>query len=270
MRECELCGLRARIHCEADQAKLCWDCDEKVHGANFLVAKHPRNLLCHGCQSPTPWMGSGPKLTPTVSVCEICVERRGIKFQRHEDQESEAENEDDVDLDDEEEDDDGGHDGEDVDDDADDDHDDDEDENQVVPWSSSHSAAAEPPPAVSCSSSEEEEEEEEFLVVSKRMRENADPDSDLGGDETSSLASLRLLKRARPGEENRLLSERSSEAELRSTAIVSSIESLQNQTDVISDGDDQASAAVLGICEPRRDVLVAYVVFLRGTCIHDA
>lgn len=252
MRECELCGLRARIHCEADQAKLCWDCDEKVHGANFLVAKHPRNLLCHGCQSPTPWMGSGPKLTPTVSVCEICVERRGIKFQRHEDQESGAENEDDVDLDDEDDDDDGGHDGEDVDDDADDDE---EDENQVVPWSSSHSAAAEPPPAVSCSSSEEEEEEEEeeFLVVSKRMRENADPDSDLGCDETSSLASLRLLKRARLGEENRLLSERSSEAELRSTAIVSSIESLQNQTDVISDGDDPASAAVLGICEPRRD-----------------
>ncbi|KAH0986776.1 hypothetical protein GBA52_013953 [Prunus armeniaca] len=251
MRECELCGLRARIHCEADQAKLCWDCDEKVHGANFLVAKHPRNLLCHGCQSPTPWMGSGPKLTPTVSVCEICVERRGIKFQRHEDQESEAENEDDVDLDDEDDDDDGGHDGEDADDDADDDE---EDENQVVPWSSSHSAAAEPPPAVSCSSSEEEEEEEEeFLVVSKRMRENADPDSDLGCDETSSLASLGLLKRARLGEENRLLSERSSEAELRSTAIVSSIDSLQNQTDVISDGDDPASAAVLGICEPRRD-----------------
>ncbi|BFG29354.1 hypothetical protein CerSpe_156280 [Prunus speciosa] len=249
MRECELCGLRARIHCEADQAKLCWDCDEKVHGANFLVAKHPRSLLCHGCQSPTPWMGSGPKLTPTVSVCEICVERRGIKFQRHEDQESEAENEDDVDLDDEDDDDGGGHDGEDVDDD-DDEEEEEEDENQVVPWSCSHSAAAEPPPAVSCSSSEEEEEEEEeFLVVSKRMRENAVPDSDLGCDETSSLASLRLLKRARLGEEKRLLSERSSEAELRSTAT----QSLQNQTDVISDGDDHASAAVLGICEPRRD-----------------
>ncbi|KAF4392698.1 hypothetical protein G4B88_029437 [Cannabis sativa] len=58
MKDCELCGLRARMYCESDQASLCWDCDEKVHGANFLVAKHSRSLLCHVCNFPTPWMAS--------------------------------------------------------------------------------------------------------------------------------------------------------------------------------------------------------------------
>ncbi|XWS51988.1 hypothetical protein CRYUN_Cryun11dG0029000 [Craigia yunnanensis] len=56
--KCELCGGLARMHCESDQANLCWDCDVKVHGANFLVAKHSRTLLCHVCQNPTPWLAS--------------------------------------------------------------------------------------------------------------------------------------------------------------------------------------------------------------------
>ncbi|KAH7546531.1 hypothetical protein FEM48_Zijuj01G0210800 [Ziziphus jujuba var. spinosa] len=82
MIKCELCGLRARIYCESDQASLCWDCEEKVHGANFLVAKHTRSLLCHVCQSPTPWKASGPKLTPTVSVCESCVDCNSGKCEK--------------------------------------------------------------------------------------------------------------------------------------------------------------------------------------------
>lgn len=71
-RSCELCSKAARMYCESDEARLCWDCDEKVHSANFLVAKHSRTLLCHVCQSPTPWKASGTKLGPTVSVCEGC------------------------------------------------------------------------------------------------------------------------------------------------------------------------------------------------------
>ncbi|KAK7852193.1 b-box domain protein 31 [Quercus suber] len=68
MKKCELCDSPAKMFCESDQASLCWDCDAQVHGANFLVAKHSRRLLCHVCQSLTPWSGSGPKLLPTVSV----------------------------------------------------------------------------------------------------------------------------------------------------------------------------------------------------------
>ncbi|KAG8364632.1 hypothetical protein BUALT_Bualt18G0017600 [Buddleja alternifolia] len=66
------------MHCESDQASLCWDCDAMVHSANFLVARHSRNLLCRVCQSPTPWSAAGAKLGRTFFVCEQCVgERRG-------------------------------------------------------------------------------------------------------------------------------------------------------------------------------------------------
>ncbi|KAB1210083.1 hypothetical protein CJ030_MR6G011341 [Morella rubra] len=58
MKKCELCKVPARTYCESDQASLCWDCDAKVHGANFLVARHYRTLLCHACQSQTPWKAS--------------------------------------------------------------------------------------------------------------------------------------------------------------------------------------------------------------------
>ncbi|GFP89526.1 B-box zinc finger protein 32 [Phtheirospermum japonicum] len=72
-RSCELCEGTARIHCEPDHASLCWDCDAEVHSANFLVARHSRNLLCHVCQSPTPWSASGSKLGPTAAVCQQCA-----------------------------------------------------------------------------------------------------------------------------------------------------------------------------------------------------
>ncbi|XP_041989511.1 B-box domain protein 30-like [Salvia splendens] len=75
MKKCELCNKVARMYCESDEASLCWDCDLRVHTANFLVAKHSRTLLCHACQSPTPWSGSGTKLGPTFSVCEACINR---------------------------------------------------------------------------------------------------------------------------------------------------------------------------------------------------
>ncbi|GLU23120.1 hypothetical protein SLE2022_391490 [Rubroshorea leprosula] len=112
------------MYCESDQAILCWDCDSKVHGANFLVAKHSRTLLCHLCQSPTPWIGSGPKLGPAISVCHDCVNNGSCIVERKKEERSDDLDEDD---DDETEDDDS--------DDLDEEEDGDE-ENQVVPWSS--------------------------------------------------------------------------------------------------------------------------------------
>ncbi|RWV79799.1 hypothetical protein GW17_00059014 [Ensete ventricosum] len=153
VKQCELCVRPARIHCESDEASLCWECDAKVHGANFLVARHSRCLLCRSCQSPTPWRAEGARLRPTLSVCERCAatttttsssaegsgggegcgagdeeegEGEGGGMDREEDEEEEEEEE-------EEE-------------------DDDEGENQVVPWSLT------PPPAASSSSSSEGEE----------------------------------------------------------------------------------------------------------------
>ncbi|KAL1560149.1 B-box zinc finger protein 21-like [Salvia divinorum] len=113
MKKCELCHKVARMYCESDEASLCWDCDFRVHTANFLVAKHTRTLLCHACQSPTPWSGSGPKLGPTVSVCEACI--NGGRDRGHRTVTAEDDNEENSDL-------------------ALDD-DDDDSENQVVPLS---------------------------------------------------------------------------------------------------------------------------------------
>ncbi|KAK8642165.1 hypothetical protein V6N13_011522 [Hibiscus sabdariffa] len=77
MKRCELYNNLGRIYCESDVAILCWDCDSIVHGANFLVARHLRTLLCHRCQSPTSRYGSGPMLASTLFalVCSNCIKR---------------------------------------------------------------------------------------------------------------------------------------------------------------------------------------------------
>ncbi|KAJ0251471.1 BBX28 [Hirschfeldia incana] len=166
-KKCDLCEGVARMYCESDQASLCWNCDAKVHGANFLVAKHTRCLLCSACQSPTPWKATGLRLGPTFSVCDSCValksaaagggggagvstdqsqevdegqlrRRDDDSAESYDDGEDEDEDEEYSDEEDEEEEDD-------VDDDE-------EAENQVVPWSAA--AAAQLPPVMSSSSSD--------------------------------------------------------------------------------------------------------------------
>lgn len=148
MKKCELCNSTAKMYCDSDQASLCWDCDTRVHTANFLVAKHLRTLLCHACQSPTPWTASGPKLGPTVSVCQACAYRSANRddHDNNTDRDDGEEEEDDGDEDigdgnDEEED-----------DEEDDDDDSSDDDNQVVPLGSTSS----PPPLTSSFSSSEE------------------------------------------------------------------------------------------------------------------
>ncbi|KAG6416533.1 hypothetical protein SASPL_123965 [Salvia splendens] len=98
MKKCELCNKVARMYCESDEASLCWGCDFRVHTANFLVAKHTRTLLCHACQSPTPWSGTGPKLGPTVSVCEACINGGRDRGDRTADDEDNDNNEESSDL----------------------------------------------------------------------------------------------------------------------------------------------------------------------------
>ncbi|XP_054816293.1 zinc finger protein CONSTANS-LIKE 1-like [Prosopis cineraria] len=168
MKNCELCKVPARTYCESDQASLCWDCDAKVHGANFLVTRHSRTLLCHVCQSLTPWKASGARLGNTFSLCESCAS--GMKDNGEEGEESEGGNDDDIDTE------------EDLDDDGDDNGGDEDGDNQVVPLSSMP-----PPPASNSSSSEESNSRcnSSNIVISetastislKRKREDA-PDLD--------------------------------------------------------------------------------------------
>ncbi|KAI4322594.1 hypothetical protein L6164_022271 [Bauhinia variegata] len=175
MKNCELCKVPARTFCESDEASLCWDCDAKVHGANFLVARHSRTLLCHACQSPTPWKASGAKLGNAVSVCESCA--GGMKVNNEGTEESEGNNDNEIDTEDDLDDDD-------YDDDSMAGEDDDavggdeDGDNQVVPWSSTP-----PPPSASYSSSEESANrcnnsdrdisETGTMISLKRRRENA-------------------------------------------------------------------------------------------------
>ncbi|XP_028796182.1 zinc finger protein CONSTANS-LIKE 2-like [Neltuma alba] len=171
MKNCELCRVPARTYCESDQASLCWDCDAKVHGANFLVARHSRTLLCHACQSPTPWKASGAVLGNTVSVCRNCdggmnlSDEDGEGSEGGNDTETNSEDDDDDAMLDENNDDDA--DGDEVGGDGEADH-------QIVPWSSS----TPPPPATSSSSDESNNgnrnvSESRTAVSLKRRRENA-------------------------------------------------------------------------------------------------
>ncbi|XP_040382776.1 zinc finger Ran-binding domain-containing protein 2-like [Oryza brachyantha] len=152
---CELCGAAARVYCGADEATLCWGCDAQVHGANFLVARHARALLCRGCARPTPWRAAGPRLGPTASLCDRCVRRGGGGGGRG----GGGGGGDEVM---------GGGDGDGVDgeevvvegEEEDEDEDDDEEEegegeNQVVPWA--EEAEATPPPVASSTSSSSRE-----------------------------------------------------------------------------------------------------------------
>ncbi|KAL6990920.1 hypothetical protein U1Q18_009042 [Sarracenia purpurea var. burkii] len=185
MKTCELCNSVARMYCGSDRAILCWDCDVKVHAANFLVSKHSRTLLCHACQSPTPWTASGPKLDPMISVCQTCV-RAGNIAKSNGDAENDGDDreelksdtEADADADDDDDDDSGDGGGGDSDSDGDGDEDDGND--QVVPLSFTTTTTL-----VSNSSGSEESSgtlrsaKSTIGFSSKRSRENADLCSDV-------------------------------------------------------------------------------------------
>ncbi|CAN6994715.1 hypothetical protein Bca4012_048964 [Brassica carinata] len=173
--KCELCEGVARMFCESDQASLCWDCDGNVHGANFLVAKHARCLLCSACQSPTPWKASGLRLCPTVSICESCLARKNNSgagsnsYGEDDGAESNDEDEEDEESDDEEE---------------------EEAENQVVPCDAA--AAVQESPVMSSSSSVSSGEER-FSLVAKRTRQASEHNSD--DVESNESGPLKRLKR---------------------------------------------------------------------------
>nr|KYP50340.1 Zinc finger protein CONSTANS-LIKE 3 [Cajanus cajan] len=50
---CDLCGLKASLYCQADNAYLCGKCDNWVHKANVLALRHVRCFLCNTCQNLT-------------------------------------------------------------------------------------------------------------------------------------------------------------------------------------------------------------------------
>ncbi|KAJ0102534.1 hypothetical protein Patl1_04946 [Pistacia atlantica] len=66
--QCNVCeAAEAKVLCCADEAALCWECDEKVHAANKLASKHQRVPLSSSSSTQMP-------------KCDICQETAGFFF----------------------------------------------------------------------------------------------------------------------------------------------------------------------------------------------
>lgn len=65
--QCSVCeAAEAKVLCCADEAALCWGCDQKVHAANKLASKHQRVLLSSSSSQ--------------MPKCDICQEIVGYFF----------------------------------------------------------------------------------------------------------------------------------------------------------------------------------------------
>nr|UTI93950.1 BBX transcription factor [Toona sinensis] len=65
--QCNVCeAAEATVLCCADEAALCWECDDKVHAANKLASKHQR----------VPLSSSSSQMPK----CDICQETSGFFF----------------------------------------------------------------------------------------------------------------------------------------------------------------------------------------------
>ncbi|KAK4794086.1 hypothetical protein SAY86_012080 [Trapa natans] len=65
--QCNVCeAAEARVLCCADEAALCWACDQEVHAANKLAGKHQRVPLTTSSSQ--------------IPMCDICQEAAGFFF----------------------------------------------------------------------------------------------------------------------------------------------------------------------------------------------
>ncbi|KAJ3693880.1 hypothetical protein LUZ60_009360 [Juncus effusus] len=75
---CNACeAAEANVMCCADEAALCWACDERVHAANKLAGKHLRVPLISSASASD---SGGPGAAPSVPKCDICQESSGYFF----------------------------------------------------------------------------------------------------------------------------------------------------------------------------------------------
>ncbi|KAL6996107.1 hypothetical protein U1Q18_006246 [Sarracenia purpurea var. burkii] len=69
---CELCDRKAVLYCPSDSAFLCWNCDAKVHQANFLASRHVRCTVCSRCKKLTDNLISGVGFQTLRRICRSC------------------------------------------------------------------------------------------------------------------------------------------------------------------------------------------------------
>lgn len=67
---CEFCGVvRAVVYCKSDSARLCLQCDGRVHSANSLSRRHLRSLLCDNCNAQPAIVRC---MDDKLSLCQSC------------------------------------------------------------------------------------------------------------------------------------------------------------------------------------------------------
>ncbi|KAL4585174.1 hypothetical protein LXL04_009789 [Taraxacum kok-saghyz] len=67
---CDLCSVaRAVVYCKSDAAKLCVQCDNRVHSANSLSSRHTRSLLCDNCNLHP---AVTHRLFDKMFLCHVC------------------------------------------------------------------------------------------------------------------------------------------------------------------------------------------------------
>ncbi|RWW37419.1 hypothetical protein BHE74_00057473 [Ensete ventricosum] len=70
--QCNACeAAEAAVLCCADEAALCWACDEKVHAANRLAGKHQRVPLLSN-DGGGAVAGRSSSTASGVPKCDIC------------------------------------------------------------------------------------------------------------------------------------------------------------------------------------------------------
>lgn len=69
---CDVCERAAAVVvCCADEAALCWSCDEKIHAANKLARKHQRVPLLFASSNSAAASNSSLQI-PTCDICQVC------------------------------------------------------------------------------------------------------------------------------------------------------------------------------------------------------
>ncbi|KAK7405359.1 hypothetical protein VNO78_06608 [Psophocarpus tetragonolobus] len=81
--QCNVCeATEAKVLCCADEAALCWECDEKVHAANKLASKHQRVPLslsashmpkCDICQEMVGYFFCLEDRALLCRNCDVCI-----------------------------------------------------------------------------------------------------------------------------------------------------------------------------------------------------
>ncbi|XP_023872994.1 B-box zinc finger protein 32 [Quercus suber] len=59
IRACERCSEDSSLYCASDSTFLCFRYVAKVHQANFLIARHVRQVLCFKCEAFSDYRISG-------------------------------------------------------------------------------------------------------------------------------------------------------------------------------------------------------------------